>query len=277
MENNLEQTKTKKQIKNIILYATIAVLVVIGFLAIFMIFFEDIETILQILSTLAIIYVITLITSASFPKLSDPQIIKRSFTVAALILNLFWGIPWILIIWGCFKDYAIADLAWRFVWTFLASAVYCFLLASQLPLPHLGKSLERVKQAIPIVLISYLFFNILCYIWTIDLVSTGNLMIKLVCAELILLLLQWAIPEIILRSQQDGSEIKPLIGAKGLPTYWNPNQTPSKPQNPTSSQQPQESQTSEKSHDNDIENKASTKPNEKPDASDTSESNSKDK
>ena len=57
MDSKADNSKSKQQIKNIILYATVAVLVSSALLAIFMIFFGDIETLLQVFCTLAIIYV----------------------------------------------------------------------------------------------------------------------------------------------------------------------------------------------------------------------------
>ena len=65
MDSKADNSKSKQQIKNIILYATVAVLVSSALLAIFMIFFGDIETILQVFCTLAIIYVITILTTAN--------------------------------------------------------------------------------------------------------------------------------------------------------------------------------------------------------------------
>lgn len=207
MDSKADNSKSKQQIKNIILYATVAVLVSSAFLAIFMIFFGDIETILQVFCTLAIIYVITILTTANLPRLGSPAMIKRVFALASMIFNLFWGIPWVLIIWGCFADYNVARVVWQVVWTFLATSVFCLMMAMQLPISKVWTGLKKVQQSIPVTLSFYLYINVIVYVWTESTsILTGELLAKLIGSELILLLLQWAVPAILLHGNKPSSD-----------------------------------------------------------------------
>lgn len=203
--SRLQRTKT------FILYTTIALLVVGAAIAIFMIFFGPTHIFGQLLSTIFILYLMTILSINNLSHTGeDAPASTRICSMVALVVNLFWAIPWILLVWDVFGvNDVLPEMIWRFMWTMLVLSLYFTIMSTQLPFLKNFSGLKQVKQAIPPVLISYICVNAIVFIWTIswsayyyDAVASFDLIFKLTCAELILLLLQWAIPEILLRSQQ---------------------------------------------------------------------------
>ncbi len=195
--------------KTIILYSTIALLVVGAAIAIFMIFFGPTYIFGQLISTTLVLYLMAVLCMNNFTHINSSTPATRICSTIALIINLFWAIPWVLLIWDVFGvDSLYTEIIWRFMWTMLTLSLYFTIMSTQLPFMKNFSGLTLVKQAIQPVLVSYLFINALVFIWTVAWsnyygpFADADLIIKLVCAELILLLLQWAIPEILLRSQQ---------------------------------------------------------------------------
>ncbi len=199
---NQNQNTPLQKLKTFGVYATIAMLIVSAIIAIFMIFFGTERTLLQVLATMAILYLTTLLCANNASQFESPYTVTRVLSIVALIINIFWSLPWILIVWGCF-DYGTADIVWRLVWTALSLSVYCTVMSTALPaVIYNFKGYQRVQQFIPMMLVSYIFLNVIVAIWTFDYTSTYDLIMRLIAAEAILLVVQWAVPEILIRNQR---------------------------------------------------------------------------
>lgn len=199
---NQNQNTPLQKLKTFGLYATIAMLIVSAIIAIFMIFFGTERTLLQVLATMAILYLTTLLCANNASQFESPYAVTRVLSIVALIINIFWSLPWILIVWGCF-DYSTADMVWRLVWTALSLSVYCTVMSTALPaVIYNFNGYQRVQQFIPMMLVSYIFLNVIIAIWTFSYSSTYDLIMRLIAAEAILLVVQWAVPEILIRNQR---------------------------------------------------------------------------
>lgn len=208
----MEPTKPLPKLKTIVMYTTIALLVLGGLIGIFMIFFGAETTLLQCLATIGILYLMALLSANNFSRSNNTSNDEvRICSSTALVLNLFWGLPWILIVWGIFgTDYNLVSMIWCIMWTFLTLALYFTLLSTQIPIIKYYKDkLLAVRQAIPAVLFTYIAINAIVFIWTTALATSYfvyfdsiSLIFKFIASELILLTLQAVIPSIILRSRR---------------------------------------------------------------------------
>lgn len=215
----MEANKSGLNIKTYIMYATIALLVIGAVIAIFMIFFGAEVTLLQCLATIAILYLMALLSGSNFSRSNSSQYSEaRACSNLALVLNLFWGLPWIMLVWGIFgEDEVLLGTVWRFMWTFLTLALYFTLIASQVPVIRFYQDkLYVVKQAIPAFLFTYIAINVIVYIWVVTIQNdyqayfdSVTIIFKLIGAELILLTLQGAIPSILIRNRRKTISMQP--------------------------------------------------------------------
>ncbi len=246
---NDPQNSRFQRAKSIILYTTISLLVAGAAIAIFMIFFGPTHIFGQILSTIFVLYLMTILSINNLSHTGDIYYSTRICSIIALVANLFWVIPWILLVWDIFGvDNTTAEMIWRFMWTMLVIALYFTVISTQIPFLKKFSGPIFVKRAIPVVLVTYICLNALIFIWTHSvsryyLGSIGasmDIVFKMTCAEIILLILQWAIPEILLRNQQSKQQNTIMMPS-------NPNNNPYTQSSSDQSAQPISSSTSPQS------------------------------
>lgn len=196
-----------KKLKKIFSVATVILLSACAFLGILAIFFEANLTLLCLFSTFAIIYLIFLVCMEDIRILSRQDLSGNWLSVVALIANVFWGLPWILVVWGAFVDFddLTVETIWRVIGTSAVISIYCTLMPKVLTNLRGKPGIMQVFQSLPVVCATFLAFDFLVAIWVPE--AGVELLSKFFWAECILVFLQLLVSQILGYSNYKGLKV----------------------------------------------------------------------
>lgn len=206
----------KEKMKKIFTYASIALLSLCAVIGITMVFIGVDEVALKLVSTLLIFYGITLLSTQSTKRLGDKSPLIRCLAIFALIMNMLWVIPWVLLVWDAFGAFEITTriTIWQLLWTAGDLAILCALLASELVQIRWETRIEKFFHSLPMLCTIFLAFDVLIVIWMTDAIDMIDILWKFILAELILIVLHVVVTKILeqdLRRKEKQLQVKQKI------------------------------------------------------------------
>lgn len=207
---DIDIAKTKK----ILLYITIGLLSFCALVGIIAIFAGVNSTFWRVAGTAAILFLVMLFSHTNILRLNTTDKSVLACAVIALISNVFWGIPWILLVWGVFgyiSSHDITNIA-RFIATFALVSFFCTTLARNIPKIKQSTSILKVYSSISTIFVSFICIDCLLVIW--EVVYDYSLLGKFILAELILILLQWIVTTILLHAQNRSNSPQPKASSQ---------------------------------------------------------------
>lgn len=177
-----------------------------------MIFAGPTITMLSLLSTVFVFYLVATLSIPSIRHLDDRSTLIRSLSVVALIMNVFWVIPWVLLIWDAFGsfDYYTCDTIWRLLWTAADIAIFCTVIAGQLVKIRWSSRLKKFFQCLLMVCAGFIAFDALIMIWY-SVFDDGELLFKFICAEIILVVLQIIVTQLLSQKMRQEEARKRIL------------------------------------------------------------------
>lgn len=197
-ENNISK---KEKMKKFFMYLTIGLLSFCALIGIAMIFVGVDTTMMNMICTLLIFYGVVLISTPSIQRLGDQSMLIRTMSLLALLMNVLWVIPWVLLVWDAFGNYSLEtrDTIWRLLWTAADIAIFCTLATSELIRNRWADRQKKFFQSLPLVCMIYAAFDVFLLIWIPY--PYNEIVEKFVLAECILLVLQAVIIYILQQDQ----------------------------------------------------------------------------
>lgn len=187
---------SKPDLRKLLMYGTIATLTICAIAGIVAIFLE-VETVpLNLISTLLIFYLITFLSARCLALVNDKSIAVRSLAIVSLIMNICWGLPWILLVWDAFGGTGKATriLIWQLLWTAGVIAITCMVIAHCLAGMQNMDRRKKLLNSLPISIIGFAAIDFLVVIWA-DRVS--DVFWKFFLSEVILVILQTVVTQIL--------------------------------------------------------------------------------
>ena len=165
-----------------------------------MIFVGSNLTMMRFMCTLIIMYLLLLCSMNNSIRIENPIPLARSLSIAALIMNFVWSIPWILLVWDAFDIFgdSMVSTVWKIVGSGMVISAFCTYLASRVVRINHFPTIIKVFKSLPLVCASFLGLDLLLIIWIDDM--DVDIVWKLILSELILVLLQWIITQIIMHN-----------------------------------------------------------------------------
>lgn len=246
------------KIKRAFSIGTVVLLSACAFMGILAIFVEANLTLFCLLSTLVILYLIFLVSMEDIRVLFNPNLSQNWLAVVALIANVFWGLPWILVVWGAFVNFddLTVETIWRVIGSSAVISIYCTVLPMVLSGLREKSSVMKFFQSLPVVCATFLAIDFLVAIWAPD--AGVDLLGKFILAEIILIILQVLVAQILGYSSYKGLKVdrsvfengatpaQPNRPANGVPQAL---QAQSRNQNPEAQSYPSQAQDQQPSED----------------------------
>lgn len=208
---NIVELFSKENIKKTFTYSTIAIASICALLGIIMIFAGPTLTMLSLLSTIFIFYLIVVVSIPSIRRLDDHSILIRTLAIISLIMDAFWAIPWVLLVWNAFDafDYYTRDAIWRLLWTAADISVFCMIAADQLAKMRWASRIQKFFRSLPLICAGFLAFDVMIAIWFPE--DSFELLFKFVCAEIILVALQIIVTQLLGQKMRQDEERQRVI------------------------------------------------------------------
>lgn len=227
-KNMIDQDKNPNsaKIKRAFSIGTVILLSACAFMGILAIFVEANLTLFCLLSTLVILYLIFLVSMEDIRVLFNPNLSQNWLAVVALVANVFWGLPWILVVWGAFVDFddLTVETIWRVIGSSAVISVYCTVLPMVLSGLREKPGVMKFFQSLPVVCATFLAIDFLVAIWAPD--AGADLLGKFILAEIILIILQVLVAQILGYSSYKGLKVDRSVFENGAPAQPN---APAKP------------------------------------------------
>lgn len=104
-----------QNIKTLLLTATITLFSISALLGIIFILVGTDTLGWRVVGTVAILGLLSLLSMNNVMRLESPKAPIRNLSTTALISNLFWAIPWILIVWNAFKSFLCTQVPQQYL------------------------------------------------------------------------------------------------------------------------------------------------------------------
>lgn len=222
-KNMIDQDKNPNsaKIKRAFSIGTVILLSACAFMGILAIFVEANLTLFCLLSTLVILYLIFLVSMEDIRVLFNPNLSQNWLAVVALVANVFWGLPWILVVWGAFVDFddLTVETIWRVIGSSAVISVYCTVLPMVLSGLREKPGVMKFFQSLPVVCATFLAIDFLVAIWAPD--AGADLLGKFILAEIILIILQVLVAQILGYSSYKGLKVDRSVFENGAPAQPN--------------------------------------------------------
>lgn len=118
----------------IFLYATIGFFAFDALVGIFLILagssIHNYHLIGQLTSTTSILGLFCLLTMNNILRCESSRIVAKCSAITAIIANIIWVTPWLLIVWDFIRGYSSADACWRIIGDGIVISIYLTMLAN---------------------------------------------------------------------------------------------------------------------------------------------------
>lgn len=208
---SISESFSKENIKKTFTYSTIAIASICALIGIIMIFAGPTIAMLSLLSTIFIFYVIVVVSIPSIRHLDDRSILIRTLSVVSLIMDAFWAIPWVMLVWDVFGsfDYYTRDAIWRLLWTAADISIFCTIIADCLAKIRWSSRIEKFFKSLPLICAGFLAFDFLVAIWFPE--DSWELLFKFICAEIILVVLQIIVTQLLGQKMRQEADRERMI------------------------------------------------------------------